>query len=78
MEGILEIDSKPAAEVLKKYRLTGMDLVRLCGISVRIAYQIANGKPIKSPVTLHKMVIGLRNAGYAVTYEEIAGIPTTS
>jgi hypothetical protein len=76
MEGITmaEVSTKPAAKILGDLGLTGMDIVRLCGISTRIAYLIVNGKPIKSPATFHKLTTGLLEAGYYVKYEDLAGI----
>lgn len=61
-------------EVSKRLNLSAMDLVRLCGIGVSTAYRAVRNDPTISSDTAIRIYNRLKEAGYAVTQDEIITI----
>lgn len=73
-------DNKPSFEtaaikkIMVEEEISPMDLVRMCNIAVSSAYKI-NGEQLLTDLTvIYKVYIGLKNAGFEVTWNQITGI----
>lgn len=67
-------DTELLKAYLDRHEIGAMDMVRLCDISVSLAYKIVKGKPIKDLDVLYRVYTGLSKAGYPVSWKEITGI----
>lgn len=70
----MEYDTKRVAEYMESAGLKPMDLVRLCGVAVSTAHRLKKAEPINDLDVLYKVYVGLRDAGYNVTWLYLTGI----
>jgi len=54
--------------------LGAMDLVRYCNIAVSSAYKIAKAQSLPDLNVIYRVYMGLKEAGYQVTWAELTGI----
>lgn len=70
--------TKFSMEVTKSFllarNLSAMDLVRLCNISIPIAYRVMHGTALTDLNTIYKIYTGLKRAEHPITWKDLTGI----
>lgn len=70
----LTFSVEPLLEYMREHGIKARDLMKITDIAVATAYKINRGEPVRDLDVLYKIFLGLRDAGYDVTWFQVTGI----